>query len=56
MKKDEKPKAILLKDISDEVWGKMCETKRKILANNKKRDYVSHEEAIYKLIKNNCND
>jgi len=56
MKKDEKPKAILLKDISDEVWDKMCETKRKILANNKKRDYVSHEEAIYKLIKNNCND
>jgi len=51
---DEKPKAILLKDIPNEVWDKMCETKRKILSNNKKRDYVSHSEAIYKLIQNNC--
>lgn len=56
MCKSEKPKDILLKDIPDGVWNKMCETKRKILDNNKKRDYVSHQEAIYKIIQNNCNE
>jgi hypothetical protein len=54
--KQGKPKAILLKQIPDEIWNKMCETKRKILSNNKNRDYVSHTEAIYKLIQNNCNE
>ena len=50
----EKPKAILLKDIPDDVWEKVCESKRKILGNNKKRSGVSHQESIYKLILDNC--
>ena len=50
----EKPKSILLKTIPDNVWVKICESKRKILDNNKQRAGVSHEEAIYKLIINNC--
>ena len=54
---DAKPKAILLGQttpIPEEVWRKICEAKRKILENNKSRSGVSHEEAIYKLIINNC--
>lgn len=54
MAKVEKPKAILLKNIPDNVWLKVCDSKRKILENNKQRSGVSHEEAIYKLILNNC--
>ena len=50
----DKPKSILLKTIPDNVWDKICESKLKILANNKQRSGVSHEEAIYKLIINNC--
>jgi len=53
----EKPKQILLgqsKEIPKAVWEKICESKRKILDNNKSRAHVSHEEAIYKLILNNC--
>lgn len=48
------PKAILLNEPPKDVWEKICETKRKIMENNKQRASVSHEEAIYKLIKNNC--
>lgn len=50
----EKPKSILIKNIPDEVWKKICEAKRKILENNKSRAGVSHDEAIFKLIQNNC--
>jgi len=57
MAKTDKPKSILLgqtQTISDEVWEKICKAKRDILEKNKKRSGVSHEEAIYKLILNNC--
>jgi len=53
----EKPKAIIIGKtipIPPEVWEKICKSKRDILANNKNRSGVSHEEAIYKLILNNC--
>lgn len=50
----DKPKSILLKKIPENVWEKICESKRQILDKNKKRSGVSHEEAIYKLILNNC--
>jgi len=53
----DKPKSILLgqhKEIPSKVWDKICESKRQILENNKSRSNVSHEEAIYKLILNNC--
>lgn len=51
-----KPKDIILKNIPDKAWDKICETKRKIMEKNKQRASVSHQEAIYKLIQNNCND
>lgn len=54
MAQTDKPKAIILKDIPPNVWEKICESKRKILNNNKTRSGVSHQEAIYKLILNNC--
>lgn len=53
----DKPKSILIgqvKEIPDTVWEKICEAKRQIMQKNKKRGAVSHEEAIYKLIQNNC--
>jgi hypothetical protein len=49
-----KPKAIYLTKIPADVWEKICAMKRSILEKNKSRSSVSHEEAIYKLIKNNC--
>ena len=51
---EEKPKAISLKNIPDDVWQKINEMKIAILTKNTKRGIVSTEEAIYKLIKNNC--
>jgi len=54
MQKQEKPKSILIKNPPENVWLKICEAKRKIIENNKSRSLVSHEEAIYKLILNNC--
>ncbi len=53
-KGEAKPKGITLKKIPDSVWVKICATKRAILEKNKSRSSVSHEEAIYKLIQNNC--
>lgn len=52
----DKPKDIILKNVPEKAWDKICETKRKIMDKNKKRASVSHQEAIYKLIQNNCND
>jgi hypothetical protein len=51
---EEKPKSILLKDVPNEIWLKICEVKNTIRQNNKGRDKISHQEAIYKLIRNNC--
>jgi len=54
---DNKPQKILLgqsKQIPDDVWLKICKAKRDILDKNPARSHVSHEEAIYKLIKNSC--
>jgi hypothetical protein len=52
----DKPKDIILKNIPDDVWLKICAVKVAIMQKNKKRGSVSHQEAIYKLIKNNCNE
>lgn len=52
-----KHKKILLgqyKGVPNDIWEKMCAEKRRILENNKHRSYVSNEEAIYNLIRNNC--
>jgi len=57
MASEGKPKSIIIgqtKSIPNEIWEKICKAKRDILANNKSRSGVSHEEAIYKLILNNC--
>lgn len=51
---EKKPKAVSLKNIPDNVWEKINEMKIAILTKNKKRGIVSTEEAIYKLILNNC--
>lgn len=53
-KKEGKPKAILLQDISDEVWTTIQGVKLTIKRANKYRGKVSHQEAIFKLILNNC--
>lgn len=53
-KGEKKPNGITLKNLPDDVWEKICSVKREILLKNKKRSSVSHNEAIYKLIQNNC--
>ena len=52
----DKPKDIILKNVPDAIWEKICAVKVSIMQRNKKRGSVSHQEAIYKLIKNNCNE
>lgn len=49
-----KPKAVSLKEMPENVWEKINEMKIAILTKNKKRGNVSTQEAIYKLILNNC--
>lgn len=49
-----KPKSILLRDPSDEVWTVICGMKVNIMGKNKKRGSVSNQEVVYKLILNNC--
>ncbi len=52
--KEGKPKSIILKDIPDSAWEKICAIKRHLMEKNKLRGSVSHREAIIKLIQNNC--
>ncbi len=45
-----KPKKITLYDVPDDVWEKIKEIKQHILSKNKYRSFVSHHEAIYRLL------
>jgi hypothetical protein len=53
-KKDDKPSSIILRKIPADIWEKICKEKREILLRNPSRGNVSHYEAIYRLMRKEC--
>jgi hypothetical protein len=47
----EKPKDITLKNVPADVWDRIRLIKIKMLQSNKNRVGVSHQEAVFKIIR-----